>query len=60
MTEARRLYPSVVVLESLAVRQSPAFDDAALDALRAANERLRAARDDPAAAIAADDDFHRR
>ena len=59
VTEARRLYPSVVVLESLAVRQSPPFDRAALDALRAANDRLRAARDDPAAAVTADDDFHR-
>jgi DNA-binding SARP family transcriptional activator/DNA-binding GntR family transcriptional regulator len=58
VAEARRLYPSVIVLESLAVRQSPAFDAAALDTLRSANERLRAARDDPAAAIAADDDFH--
>jgi DNA-binding GntR family transcriptional regulator len=47
------------VLESLAVRQTPPFDAAGLDALRAANARLLAARDDPAAAIAADDDFHR-
>lgn len=60
VTEARRLYPSVVVLESLAVRQSPPFDRAALDALRAANARMRFGADDPAAAIAADDDFHRR
>ena len=59
VTEARRLYPSVVVLESLAVRQSPPFDRAALDALHSANDRLRAARDDPAAAVTADDDFHR-
>ncbi len=58
VAEARRLYPSVVVLESLAVRQSAPFDDAALEALRSANERLQAARDDPATAIAADDDFH--
>jgi DNA-binding SARP family transcriptional activator/DNA-binding GntR family transcriptional regulator len=56
--EARRLYPSAVVLESLAVRQSPPLDRAALEALRAANERLRAARDDAEAAVA-DDDFHR-
>lgn len=59
VSEARRLYPSAVVLESLAVRQSPRFDRAALDALRRTNARLRHARDDPAAAIAADDDFHR-
>ncbi len=59
VAEARRLYPSCVVLESLAVRQSPPFDGAALDALRSANDRLRAAHDDPAAAVTADDDFHR-
>jgi DNA-binding SARP family transcriptional activator/DNA-binding GntR family transcriptional regulator len=58
VTEARRLYPTVVVLESLAVRQSPPFGPVALDALRNANERLLAARDEPATAIAADDDFH--
>jgi DNA-binding GntR family transcriptional regulator len=59
VTEARRLFPSAVVLESLAVRQSPPFDGAALAALRGANDRFRAARDDPAAAVTADDDFHR-
>jgi DNA-binding SARP family transcriptional activator/DNA-binding GntR family transcriptional regulator len=59
VAEARRLYPSVVVLESLAVRQSPPFHDATLATLRDANDRFRAARNDPAAAIAADDDFHR-
>ena len=60
VTEARRLYPSVVVLESLAIRQAPPFDRAALDGLRAANARMRSASDDPAAAVTADDDFHRR
>jgi Transcriptional regulators len=61
VVEARRLYPSVVVMESLAVRQSPPFDRSALDAMTAANDRLRAAaaNADAAAAIAADDDFHR-
>jgi DNA-binding GntR family transcriptional regulator len=59
VVEARRLYPSVVVMESLAVRQSPPFEQAALDALRRANARLGAATTDPSAAIAADDDFHR-
>jgi DNA-binding GntR family transcriptional regulator len=59
VSEARRLYPTVVVLESLAVRQMPPLEGAALDALRDANQRLRAAAGDPAAAIAADDDFHR-
>jgi DNA-binding SARP family transcriptional activator len=57
--EARRLYPTVVVLESMAVRQMPRLDRAALDALRAANERLRTAAGDATAATAADDDFHR-
>ena len=38
----------------------PPLDAAALNALRAANARLRAAAGDPATAIAADDDFHRR
>ena len=60
VAEARRLYPSVVVLESLAVRLLPPLDGVTLNALRAANARLRAAAGDPAAAIAADDDFHRR
>jgi DNA-binding GntR family transcriptional regulator len=59
VVEARRLYPSVVVLESLAVRQSPPFSAPALAALRAANARLRDARARPPDAVAADDDFHR-
>ena len=59
MGEARRLFPAAVVLESVAVRRSPPFDSSSLEALRQANARLRAARDDPAAALAADDDFHR-
>jgi DNA-binding SARP family transcriptional activator/DNA-binding GntR family transcriptional regulator len=59
VAEARRLYPSAVVLESLAVRVSPRFGRAALDALRRANARLRGARGDPPAAVAADDEFHR-
>ena len=33
VTEARRLYPTVVVLESLAVRQMPPLDDPTLDLL---------------------------
>jgi DNA-binding GntR family transcriptional regulator len=59
MSEARRLYPAAVVLESVAVRRSPPFDREKLEALRAANASLRAAAGDPTAAIAADDDFHR-
>ena len=59
VSEARRLFPTVVVLESLAVRQMPPLDGAALDALRNANRRLRASMGDPSAAVTADDDFHR-
>ena len=59
VAEARRLYPSAVVLESLAVRVSPRFGRGALEALRRANARLLAARGDPPAAVAADDEFHR-
>ena len=59
-SEARRLYPAAVVLESVAVRRSPPFDSRGLRALRDANASLRAAAGDPAAAIAADDEFHRR
>ena len=60
MTEARELYPLAVVLESIAIRQSPHFEPAALTALRSANERMRAARHDPSAAMVADDDFHKQ
>jgi DNA-binding SARP family transcriptional activator/DNA-binding GntR family transcriptional regulator len=59
VAEARRLFPSAVVLESLAVRQSRRFDDQTLRSLRDANARLRAARTDAAAAAVADYDFHR-
>ena len=45
------------MLECLAIREAPRYDDANLRELRAANARLRAAAD-PLAAIAADDDFH--
>ena len=58
VSEARELYPLVVVLESIAVRQSPPLGRRALDAMRGANTRLRAALHDPSAAIVADDDFH--
>jgi DNA-binding SARP family transcriptional activator len=60
MSEARELYPLAVVLESVAIRQSPRFGRAALSALRRANERMRAALHEPSAAIAADDEFHAR
>lgn len=55
--ELRELYPAALILESLAVREAPAYGPRLLGELRAANERLRAAGD-PVTAIAADDDFH--
>jgi DNA-binding SARP family transcriptional activator len=60
VAEARELYPLAVVLESIAIRQSPAFEPAAIEGLREANRRMRAAQRDPAAAVLADDDFHAR
>jgi len=56
--EVRELYPAVLLLEAIAVRDTPAYPPEALDALRAANERLRATTD-PAEASLADDEFHR-
>jgi DNA-binding SARP family transcriptional activator len=56
--EARRLYPSAVVLESLAVRVSPPFGPEAIAALRQANAAMLDARGDASAAAAADDEFH--
>ena len=44
--EARRLYPSAVVLESLAVRVSPPFGAEAIAALRRANAAMLDARRD--------------
>jgi DNA-binding SARP family transcriptional activator/DNA-binding GntR family transcriptional regulator len=58
VSEARELYPLAVALESIAVRQSLSLDASAVEAMRAANERMRAATHDPSAAIIADDDFH--
>jgi DNA-binding GntR family transcriptional regulator len=58
--ELRELLPAAVILESLAVRQAPRFDGAAIDRLRRAAARLRrAAIADPAVAASAEDDFHR-
>ena len=59
VAEARRLYPSAVVLESLALRVSPPFGVAALAALRRANARFFDARHHPPGAVAADHEFHR-
>lgn len=57
--ELRELYPAVLMLEAIAVRDAPAYSEAALDEMRAANARLRAARDSDDGSEA-DDHFHRR
>jgi DNA-binding GntR family transcriptional regulator len=58
--ELRELIPSLLILEGVAVRESPPFDTEAIAALRAANRRLLDSADDPTAAALADDEFHRR
>jgi len=58
--ELRELIPSLLMLEGVAVRDSPPFDDEAIAALRDANRRLRDSAGDAAAAALADDEFHRR
>lgn len=58
--ELRELIPSVLMLEGVAVRESPPFDADAIAGLRAANRRLAASAHDAAAAVRADDEFHRR
>lgn len=56
--EVRELYPVVLLLEATAVHDGPEPDEDTLAALRAANDRLKAARDADTASRA-DDDFHR-
>jgi DNA-binding GntR family transcriptional regulator len=58
--ELRELIPSLLILEALAVRDSPPFDAAAIVGLRAANQRLRDSAGDVTEAALADDEFHRR
>lgn len=58
--ELRELIPSLLILEGVAVRESPPFDADAIAGLRAANQRLHDSAGDPAAAALADDEFHRR
>ena len=58
--EVRELIPSLLILEGVAIRETPPFDAEAIAALRAANGRLRDSADDPGAAVSADDEFHRR
>jgi DNA-binding GntR family transcriptional regulator len=58
--ELRELIPSLLILEALAVRDSPPFDAEGIAGLRAANQRLRDSAGDVAEAARADDEFHRR
>jgi DNA-binding GntR family transcriptional regulator len=58
--ELRELIPSVLVLEAVAVRESPPFDADAIAELRAANQRMVESGGDGPAAALADDQFHRR
>src|SRR4051812_22276453 len=57
--ELRELYPAVLLLEAMAVRDAPPYGEATIERLREANAELRAATD-PASASIADDRFHRR
>ena len=57
--ELRELIPSVLILEGVAIRQSPPLDADVIAALKAANQRLRDSAGDADAAAGADDDFHR-
>lgn len=57
--ELRELYPAVLLLEAIAVRDTPEYGAEYLEGLRAANAELRAAADSTAASRA-DDTFHRR
>jgi DNA-binding GntR family transcriptional regulator len=58
--ELRELIPSLLILEGVAVRESPPFDPEGIAELRATNRRMRESADDPTVAAAADDEFHRR
>ena len=57
-TEVRELYPAVLLLEAIAVRDAPPFTEQTIDALRDANARLRDANDAIEGSLA-DDEFHR-
>jgi DNA-binding GntR family transcriptional regulator len=58
--ELRELIPTLLILEGVAVRESPPFDAETIAALRASNRRLLDSAGDPGAAALADDEFHRR
>jgi DNA-binding GntR family transcriptional regulator len=55
--ELRELYPVVLMLEAIAVRDAPPYSDEAIATMRAANQRLRDAAD-AMEGTAADDEFH--
>ena len=57
--EVRELYPAVLVLEAVAVRDAPPYDAAAIERMREANAALVGAGDAEAGARA-DDLFHER
>ncbi len=57
--EVRELYPAVLVLEAVAVRDAPPYDAAAIEGLREANATLEAAADAEAGARG-DDLFHEK
>jgi DNA-binding GntR family transcriptional regulator len=57
--EVRELYPAVLVLEAVAVRDAPPYDAESLERMREANAALEAATDSEAGARA-DDLFHQR
>jgi len=58
--ELRELIPSLLILERVAVQESPPFDAEAIAGLRAANQRLVESAGDATASAQADDEFHRR
>lgn len=58
--ELGELIPSVLVLEGVALRESPPFGADAIAGLRAANRRLSVSAHDAEAAVRADEEFHRR
>jgi DNA-binding GntR family transcriptional regulator len=55
--ELRELYPVVLMLEAIAVRDAPPYSDEAIATMRAAIQRLRDATD-AIDGSAADDEFH--
>jgi DNA-binding GntR family transcriptional regulator len=56
--ELRELYPVVLMLEAIAVRDAPPYSARSIAAMREANQRLRDAADSMDGSEA-DDDFHR-